>query len=619
MAICLRGPRHRARAGGGLGRIGKTGWDLSRGVSTADATPPAFLDDVARRPRPRVGRRRVGVGPSDASDWSDVRWPDTPGSYGSVSSRALAGLPEWRRGGFGIVDPKRNRASPSRRGRGGRRARVVLDACTRSRRSMVSMVRMTSSPGYPSALQGHDDRSVQVGTIANSSEAIGAYRGCEVTAGGAALPTTKARGASRISCWRARRARGGGAGGVLGGEAGGVRGEAEASLRKEGGNTRGNTRHTSPRRVPHGRGDSPRRLGVGFRFFLRVRCRLVALRRAGLAPLDALAERRRRRAFLRGPAVAASAAPLDAQKEYLDAHFHRCGEREAFLSVPRFQNTKDLLYTGWAPLRMCEAMGGDETRVVAMLTNPIDHAASVFAETLLEHRDAVAAGRRRRGGPKKRENISTPGAASSSRWTWTCTSRARAAPTGCSWEPAILGSRRRRGAASAAAEKGSRRGPGAPAGAQPASPRTSARGVTSAAAGLQPARAGAWVDYPRRLYERVPAQNVMVVTADQARRSGLPTLAVAVVGWRLLGLPLVDPVSVSIDLQRARARAAAAAPPPRGSARRAVRAVRGDPGRRGGGAGGEEATRGARGVRRRAPRRLRWRRGRGTPVFATAA
>ena len=28
-----------------------------------------------------------GVGPSDASDWSDVRWPDTPGSYGSASSR----------------------------------------------------------------------------------------------------------------------------------------------------------------------------------------------------------------------------------------------------------------------------------------------------------------------------------------------------------------------------------------------------------------------------------------------------------------------------------------------------------------------------------------------------
>ena len=51
--------------------------------------------------------------PSDASDWSAthsriVRWPDTPGSYGSVSSRAvLAGLSEWRRGGFArSVDPK---------------------------------------------------------------------------------------------------------------------------------------------------------------------------------------------------------------------------------------------------------------------------------------------------------------------------------------------------------------------------------------------------------------------------------------------------------------------------------------------------------------------------------
>jgi hypothetical protein len=68
-------------------------------------------------------------------------------------------------------------------------------------------------------------------------------------------------------------------------------------------------------------------------------------------------------------------APLEAQKAYLDAHFHRCGEDGSpFLSVPRFQNTRDLLYTGWAPLRMCEAMGGDDARVVAILTNPIDHA-----------------------------------------------------------------------------------------------------------------------------------------------------------------------------------------------------------------------------------------------------
>ena len=70
---------------------------------------------------------------------------------------------------------------------------------------MGSMVRMTSSPGYrPPPPQGHDDRSEErESTIAifRVSEAIGAYRGCEVIAGGAALPQpTKARGASRISC-----------------------------------------------------------------------------------------------------------------------------------------------------------------------------------------------------------------------------------------------------------------------------------------------------------------------------------------------------------------------------------------------------------------------------------
>jgi hypothetical protein len=66
---------------------------------------------------------------------------------------------------------------------------VFWTACTAvAAFSMYSMVRMTSSPGYPSSPpQGHDGRSVQVGTIANSSQAVGAYRGCEATSGGATL------------------------------------------------------------------------------------------------------------------------------------------------------------------------------------------------------------------------------------------------------------------------------------------------------------------------------------------------------------------------------------------------------------------------------------------------
>ena len=51
----------------------------------------------------------------------------------------------------------------------------------------------------------------------------------------------------------------------------------------------------------------------------------------------------------------------------------------------------------------------------------------------------------------------------------------------------------------------------------------------------------------------------MVVTADQALESGIPALAVAVVEWRLFGLPLVDPVSVTTDLMMSQARVTAAA------------------------------------------------------------
>ena len=136
-----------------------------------------------------------GVGPSDASDWSDVRWPDTPGSYGSVSSRGSSrGSPSGDEAASDIVDPKpKPRESISAWAWRVGEPVLFWTACTAvAAFSMVSMVRMTSSPGYPSAPpQGHDDRSVQVGTIANSSEAIGAYRGCEVTAGGAALRDDK--------------------------------------------------------------------------------------------------------------------------------------------------------------------------------------------------------------------------------------------------------------------------------------------------------------------------------------------------------------------------------------------------------------------------------------------
>ena len=76
---------------------------------------------------------------------------------------------------------------------------------------------------------------------------------------------------------------------------------------------------------------------------------------------------------------------------------------------------------------------------------------------------------------------------------------------------------------------------------------------------FSPVRAGVYVNQLKRFYEYVPPQNVLVVTADQAFSSGMATLAVVLIEWRMLGLPLVDPVSVTSDLMLATAAASAGA------------------------------------------------------------
>jgi hypothetical protein len=231
---------------------------------------------------------------------------------------------------------------------------------------------------------------------------------------------------------------------------------------------------------------------------------------------------------------------------------------------------------------MCEAMGGDDARVVAILTNPIDHAASVFAETLLEHRHAVTkwatpektksafdfdANAVAEVGRRDDETVFVENVSYSRHGFEVALDVDLHIAETCGSDGLLLGTMessfeaKRSCCAAAAAEKGFAAWPGCPGGCSNPGLSDDERASCDARGelGFSPVRAGAWVDHLRRMYERVPAQNVMVVTADQAKQSGLPTLAVAVVGWRLLGLPLVDPVSVSIDLRRAQARAAAAA------------------------------------------------------------
>ena len=574
------------RAGGGPGRTVKAGWHLSRAVSTADANSGVSATMVSRNARDlESGVVESGVGPSDASVWSDGWRRDTPGSYGSVSDPGSSeGSP---RGGAAFGDEDRHRES-----RGPRHAKpprestsawlwrvgepvVFWTACTAvAAFSMYSMVRMTSSPGYPSAPpQGHDDRSVQVGTIANSSEAVGAYRGCEATSGGATLRNDK--GTRRFPDFLLAGAAGAPADALaafLEAKQVACAGKLEASLRNSssaahatGGFVSNDASLTSS--------DASSRLAASRLAAASASdddaSRALASSTLGWHPSRRWPSDDDGERFFVDPRWRRQPPPLDAQREYLDAHFHRCGEDPAFLSVPRFQLTRDLLYTGWAPLRMCEAMGGDDARVVAILTNPIDHAASVFAETLLEHRGAVA-----RWATARAEETGGGGAAGrvarveySGRGFETAVDVDLHVARACGSDGLLLGTMddafeaKRRCCASAALEKGFAAWPGCPGGCSDAGLSEDERAACDERGelGFSPVRAGAWVDHLRRMYERVPAQNVMVVTADQAKRSGLPTLAVAVVGWRLLGLPLVDPASVSVDLRGARARAAAAA------------------------------------------------------------
>ena len=76
------------------------------------------------------------------------------------------------------------------------------------------------------------------------------------------------------------------------------------------------------------------------------------------------------------------AIPLKDQRAYVKDNYARCTREDKYLGAPRFQTNEDLLYSGWAPRRMCETMGPDETRALLLLGNPVENALTVFAGTL---------------------------------------------------------------------------------------------------------------------------------------------------------------------------------------------------------------------------------------------
>lgn len=296
--------------------------------------------------------------------------------------------------------------------------------------------------------------------------------------------------------------------------------------------------------------------------------------------------------FFTDPRWRAAPIPLESQKEFVVAQYDRCGGADKFLGVPRFQTSRDALYAGWTPKRMCEVMGAKETRVVTLLPDPIDHALAVFAQVLESSKGKfntwfVRGNQTNGGGGGRGGSVASTGEAAPAPANAAARSRsaatATAAPTtgaaaaAAAWIPYDVSGfakvvevdvavankcgadlllpvddpnfeAARTCCAQVAAALGYTSWPGCR-DCNPALAR--ADGSACAAAGelaFSPVRAGIYANSLKRLYRYVLPANVLVVTADQALASGMATLAVAVTSWRLLGLPLVDPASVTQDL-----------------------------------------------------------------------
>ena len=496
--------------------------------------------------------------------------------------------------------------------------------------STMSMIRITSSPDYPSTLpEGHDGRTLQVGTVANSTEAVNLYTGCETTVGGDTLRDDK--GTRRFPDF------------LIAGSAGAPSNELAALLDEKNVACAGrlerelldkgdalrdtlqgeDTLDTVSTKETHSTNEQEGAfptgvvtLGADIRWSPK-RSRYVVTSapnadwrvKSGLesktetmdyskssdttgdtttsnstsklawSPSTRFPSTDDGGAFFTSTKWRRIPIPLEAQKEYVDAHFHRCGELEKYLGVPRFQNADRFLYTGWGSQRACEAMGGGETRVVAILSNPVDHAFDVFATELEPFKESVEKwasvletepelGAHTSTDEKSTSDESTtptlPVTYSRAGFRTAVTVDLAIAQT-CGSDGLLLAqsdknfSEKQKCCADVASGLGYSSWPGCPGGCSDALAQGERSNCDSGAGelGFSPVRSGSWVDLLRRMYRNVPAANVMVVTSDQAKRSGTPTLAVAVVEWRLLGLPLVDPVSVTVDLMRVQAKQAA--------------------------------------------------------------
>ena len=577
-----------------------------------------------------------------------------------TSSSSYGSLRDDRRGGAAArgdyVVPQYHRAVPeeSAVARCFRVSEPIIfwTACTLiAAFSCISMIRITRSPHFPASLpEGRDGRTVQVGYVANSTEALESYEGCRVTRGGSKLRNDM--GVRRFPDFIVAGARG------------------------------------APLDDLH---------------------RLLSEKNVACAATD------EDDGFFHDPRWRRDPIPLEDQTEYLKRDYDQCGKEERWLGVPRFQTSRDAIYHGWAPDRMCEAMGGDETRVVLVLPDPVDHALAVFSQKLEPHKDtfhrwieraedssravhasetttkaAAAAAKEEdeEAGSRSAEEAGSRAAASSAAASAAASSDSKRTSSGESSsssegsssasspsstsarvgagagiqfrgddydfggdgnasdsdEPSddsgegsdsddavsslgrLVGRARTgseaTGAGSSASSSGAPAIPFTPAGFEivarldlaiatacgsefllPAHDAESRRaflelktccaavakkhgyarwpGCGECASSLggdtdeptgefkkcerdgelafSPVRAGVYRNHLARFYRRVKPANVMVVTADQAWESGMATLAMAVVEWRLLGLPLVDPVSVTTDLMMAQSRASAGA------------------------------------------------------------